>query len=63
MGNADKNIVIKEVYKRWQFDTNDDNIADAFVLNRIGCQMTGRDKPQTSIQQVIAEDLVKAARA
>lgn len=34
-GNAAKQIIIKEVYKRWGFDTNDDDIADAFVLAQI----------------------------
>lgn len=34
-GNVSKDIVIKEVYKRWQFDTNDNNEADAFALWKI----------------------------
>lgn len=58
-GNVDKNVILKEVYKRWKFDTNDDNIADAFVLNRIGCQMVGREEPQTSIQKMIVEEYVE----
>lgn len=35
-GVGEKDIVIKEVYKRWGFDTNNNNIADAYVLARIG---------------------------
>jgi len=35
-GNVPKDVVIKEVYKRWKFDTNDNNIADAFVLAKMG---------------------------
>lgn len=34
-GNAQKDMIIKEVYKRWRYDTNDNNEADAFVLMQI----------------------------
>lgn len=30
MGN--KSIMLKEVYKKWGFDVNDDNVADAFAM-------------------------------
>lgn len=42
-GNAPKNLVIKEVFKKWKFDTNDDNEADAFVLWRISRALDGLD--------------------
>ena len=32
----EKKMIIKEVYKRWGFDTDSDDIADAYVLARIG---------------------------
>lgn len=35
-GKGDKDIIIKEVYKRWGYDTNNNNLADAYVLARIG---------------------------
>lgn len=35
-GNADKSIVLKEIFKRWGKDINDDNVADAYGLARIG---------------------------
>jgi Holliday junction resolvasome RuvABC endonuclease subunit len=35
-GNADKNVVLKEVYRRYGLDLNDDNMADAFGLAKIG---------------------------
>ena len=35
-GNCKKDVVMKEVYKRWNFDTDNDNIADAYVLMQIG---------------------------
>jgi crossover junction endodeoxyribonuclease RuvC len=35
-GNSDKSVMLKEIYKRWQADINDDNIGDAYGLCRIG---------------------------
>ncbi len=35
-GNADKTVMLKEIYKRWGADINDDNIGDAYALARIG---------------------------
>lgn len=35
-GTAKKELMVKEVYKRYQFDTNDDNAADAFSLAVMG---------------------------
>lgn len=34
-GVAGKGSVIKGVYKKWGFDTENDNIADAFVLSKL----------------------------
>lgn len=34
-GNAQKDNIIKDVFKRWGFDTNNNNEADAFVLMQI----------------------------
>jgi Holliday junction resolvasome RuvABC endonuclease subunit len=34
-GNAKKELVLKEVYKRWGFDTNSNDQADAFVMWKI----------------------------
>jgi len=35
-GNVKKQVIIKEVYKRWKFDTEDDNKADAFAIAKMG---------------------------
>jgi len=35
-GNADKTVMLKEIYKRWGADINDDNVGDAYALARIG---------------------------
>lgn len=34
-GNATKDIVVKEVLRRWSFNTDDNNVADAYVLARM----------------------------
>jgi hypothetical protein len=39
-GGAPKDIMLKEVYKRWGADFNDDNIADAFSLVQLGRGLT-----------------------
>lgn len=41
VGTAPKSVIIKEIFKRWKFDTNDDNIADACVLAHIGAAILG----------------------
>lgn len=43
-GNAPKDAVLKEVFKRWGFDTNDNNKADAYVLWRIARALAGEDR-------------------
>jgi len=35
-GKGPKSVIIKEIYKQWNEDFEDDNIADAYVLSRIG---------------------------
>ena len=34
-GNAKKNNMLLAVYKKWGFETNDDNLADAYSLARV----------------------------
>lgn len=41
VGNAAKDVVIKECFKRWDFDTNDNDEADAFVLCQIAKGLAG----------------------
>lgn len=62
-GNVNKNIVIREVFKRWAVDATDDNEADAYVLGRIGMCLAGIDEPQTAFQRAVIDDLRKKAKA
>lgn len=46
-GVANKAAVILNVYKRWGFETDNDNLADAYVLARIAWALYGRPLPNT----------------
>jgi crossover junction endodeoxyribonuclease RuvC len=35
VGNCKKNLMLKEVFKKWGVDFNDDNLADAYSLSRL----------------------------
>lgn len=39
-GNGPKNVIIKGVYKKWGYDTDDDNLADAYGLARLAAAVT-----------------------
>lgn len=55
-GNADKSIVIREVFARWGVSIDDDNAADAYVLAMIGRGLVGEWQPTTKPQmEVLAE--------
>jgi crossover junction endodeoxyribonuclease RuvC len=40
-GNAKKDLILLGVYKRWDFDTEDDNEADAYGLAQFGRALIG----------------------
>lgn len=47
--------ILKTVYTRWGFDTEDDNIADAFVISEIGLALCGN--PSKALTQAQDECL------
>lgn len=53
-GNAKKDLMLLGVYKRWDFDTEDDNEADAYGLAQFGRAMIGMDTgvPQVNLSAV-----------
>ena len=61
-GNATKEIIIREVYKRWGFEARDNNEADAFVLGQIGLALAGLSEPATEFQRAVLKDLAKAGK-
>jgi len=52
-GNAGKEIMLKEVYKRWGFDANDNNLADAYGLACIGRGYVGAEPKLIKCQQEV----------
>lgn len=39
-GTGPKSVIIKGVYKKWEFDTDNDNLADAYGLARLASAVT-----------------------
>ena len=60
-GNAQKDQVMLGVYKRWQFESDDNNVADAYVLGRIAHMAYGKllPSPTTGIRK---DDLVAVSK-
>lgn len=61
-GNADKNLVLLHVYKRWGLELKNDDEADAFGLAKVGAYLVGADdsdliKPQKEALKTIREKL------
>lgn len=52
-GNANKDVMLKNVYKRFGFDTNDNNIADAVGLLYVGLALEGLWEPTTAEQRAV----------
>lgn len=57
-GNAAKELIIKECYKKWRFDTDDNNEADAFVLWKI-VRSLNNPKGITKYQKDVIERIRK----
>ena len=54
-GNANKEIILQQVYKRWGVEFSDNNQADAYVLAQIGrAYLGGMDDLAAFQQEVIA---------
>jgi crossover junction endodeoxyribonuclease RuvC len=61
-GNAPKNIMLKEVFKRFNVDIDDDNIADAFALVQLGCALVDRPLQPNGLvkfQEEVVVDVLK----
>lgn len=56
-GNANKEIILQQVYKRWNAEFSDNNQADAFVLAKIGEAYLGNIDGLTQIQQGVISSL------
>ena len=59
-GGAQKDIVLKEVFKRYGADFDDNNIADAFALTQLGRAITNtHEKDLVVAQKEVVADVVK----
>lgn len=50
-GNSDKNIVLREIYKRWHYEAPNDNEGDAYGLCRMGLCLAGLREPDNNQQR------------
>lgn len=51
--NAEKSLMLREVYKRWGIDAGNDNEADAIGLVMIGACLLGEMEPQNEAQREV----------
>ena len=52
-GNAEKQHMLLEVFKRWNISAADDNQADAYSLGRVGLCLRGVRDPETQAQREV----------
>ena len=56
-GNSKKNVMLKEVYKRWNIDFDDDDLCDAFVLAKIGEAILNPNIKLTKFQKEVVDKI------
>ena len=57
--NSGKDVILKEVLKRYRIDVDDHNVADAINFNRIGQALLGWIEPDNQAQRAVVEELLK----
>lgn len=62
-GNAKKELMIKEVYKRWKFECDTNDEADAYTILQIGLAYTNRVNGLTAFQKEVIDALKKGKKA
>jgi crossover junction endodeoxyribonuclease RuvC len=58
--HCDKNVILKEILKRYKLDVDDDNIADAINMNKIGQAVLGLLELDNQAQRDVIEELLKS---
>jgi Holliday junction resolvasome RuvABC endonuclease subunit len=56
-GKADKAIILREIFRRWDIDAADEHQADAAVLARIGLCLVGQAEPEIEAQREVLAKL------
>lgn len=59
-GNAKKNLMLLSVYKRWDFDTEDDNEADAYGLAMFGRAIIGEPTGVPEVNFTAVEKILES---
>ena len=59
-GNAKKDLMLLNVYKRWEFDTEDDNEADAYGLAQFGRAIKGHDTGVPAVNLTALEKVISS---
>ena len=59
-GNVKKDLMLLAVYKRWDFDTEDDNEADAYGLAQFGRAIVGEPTGVPATNFTAVENLIKS---
>jgi Holliday junction resolvasome RuvABC endonuclease subunit len=57
-GNAEKSMMIREVYRRWGFEASNDNEADAAGLLMIGLAVIGENADLTTPQREVVASIL-----
>lgn len=60
---SNKGVIMREVYRRWGLEINDDNAADATVLVQIGRCLAGILDPQAKYQVEVVDGLRNKSKA
>lgn len=59
-GNAEKNLMLREVLKRWGFEAENDDAADAFALMKLAERWCTLESPKTKKEGVLWVQVQKA---
>jgi crossover junction endodeoxyribonuclease RuvC len=62
-GNAEKSLVIRDVFRHWNVTVANDNEADAVALAAIGLCLAGTFQPRNKAQEQVIADLQKKQEA
>ena len=66
-GNADKNLVMKAAYKRWNFDSDDNNVCDSYVIGRLAMSVADvleeRNIEMSKDDKEVVDKIVKSYKA
>ncbi len=52
-GNTKKDELVLPIYKKWGFESNSDNVRDAYVLSQIGRYLDGLETPLSYQEEVL----------